>query len=325
MFVLLRDGTFVDYHARDPRLLFVPPGAFLGRTVRDVMPPAIADMMMNALDRACRSDDQIVVEYELPLDEQRFFEARFVRADADRLLAIVRNITEAKRASDLIHDLAGRLIARQETERRRIARDLHDDINQRLAILNLEIDRITAQADQQSWQTRLGKLSKDVAEIAGAVHDLSYALHPARLQVMGLIPAVRSLCDDVSKLHNLGVAFIPGVMPPSIDANVSLCVYRIVQEALHNIARHSGAREAEVRVACDEAHITLQVVDSGVGFDPKRLSHGKLGVLSMKERVAFLNGQLVIDSVPGRGTRISVRIPLMSEGGYAPAPLVAST
>src|SRR6476620_160742 len=119
MFVMLRDGTYIDYHSRDPKLLFVPPNAFLGKRVCEVMPPALAALFIDALERACGSDDPVVVEYELPLEEPRHFEARIVRAGADRLLSIVRDVTQEKRASELNRELAGRLIARQEIERLR--------------------------------------------------------------------------------------------------------------------------------------------------------------------------------------------------------------
>jgi signal transduction histidine kinase len=232
MFILLRDGTYVDYHARDPKLLFVPPSAFLGRNVRDVLPPPLAEVMMNALEHACQSDDPVVVEYELPMGEPRSFEARIVRAGAKHLLSIVRDITELKRASELNRDLARQLISSQEVERQRIARELHDDISQRIAALNIEIEQLATQVGSEQSRARVRKLSAQISEIASDVHRMSYELHPSKLQLIGLVAALQSLCSDVSKQRNLHVAFTHGAMPPSIDANVSLCLYRIVQEAL---------------------------------------------------------------------------------------------
>ena len=310
MFVLRRDGTYLDYQARDPKILFVPPNAFLGRTVREIMPPALAETVMDALDRACRSADPIVFEYELPIDELRFFETRIVHAGGDQLVAIVRDITEAKRESKLVRDLARRLIARQEAERQRIARELHDDISQRIGLLTLEIDETAAQLDSDKWRAHLRKLSALAAEIAGDVHQISYALHPSRLRALGLIDALRSLCAETSQQRQMDVRFTPGAIPPSLDVNVSLCLYRIAQEALHNVVRHSGAREAQVTLLGDEAHVALQVADSGIGFNPGLLPTDGLGLASMQERVASLKGQLVIDAIPGGGTRISVDIPL---------------
>jgi signal transduction histidine kinase len=310
MFVLLRDGTFVDYHARDPKLLFVAPRAFLGRKVRDVLPAPLSEMLMAALGRACQSDDQIVVEYELPLGEPRFFEARIVQAGADHLLVIVRDVTEGKRASELIHDLARRLIARQEVERQRIARELHDDIGQRMVALNINIDELATHIDSEQSRTRLRTLAAQAREIVTDVNHMAYELHPSRLRAIGLDAALRSLCDETSKQRNVLVAFTHDASPPSVDANVSLCLYRIVQEALHNVVRHSHARQAQVSVTCDAGHIELEVADSGVGFDPNQVSQAGLGLVSMRERVAVLDGQLTIDAVPGGGTRITARIPL---------------
>jgi signal transduction histidine kinase len=314
MFVMLRDGTYIDYHARDPKLLFVPPSAFLGKRVCEVMPPALAALFIDALERACGSDDPVVVEYELPLEEPRHFEARIVRAGADRLLSIVRDVTQEKRASELNRELAGRLIARQEIERQRMARDLHDDICQRLALLNIDIDAFAAQVDSEESRARLYKLSAHTNEIARDVHHMSYELHPSRLRIVGLGAALQLLCRDTSKQRNLRVAFTQGAIPQSVASDVSLCLYRIVQEALHNVARHSQAEEASVSLTCDEDdHIILRIVDAGVGFDPRQVQDGGLGIVSMRERVTVVKGQLAIDAVPGGGTQITVRVPLDSE------------
>jgi signal transduction histidine kinase len=319
MFVLLRDGTYVDYHARDPNLLFVPSDAFLGRKVPEILPAPVAEVMMDALERACQSGDPVVVEYELPMAEPRFYEARIVRVDADRVLSIVRDVTEAKRASELNRDLARRLIASQEAERQRLARELHDDISQRLALLNFEIDRIAEQVDTEQLRARVRKLSAQTAAIGSDVHSMAYELHPSRLRIVGLVDALQSLCRDTSQLRNLDVAFTHDTVQ-SVDADVLLCLYRIVQEALHNVARHSHSREAQVSLSSDAHEITLRIADSGDGFDPRHVSTAGLGLVSMRERVVALKGQLTIDAVPGRGTQITVRIPLGSQAaGSGPA------
>jgi signal transduction histidine kinase len=309
MFVFLSDGTFVDYHATDPKLLFVPPSEFMGRKVRDVLPPPIAEQMMQAVEDACRSDEPVVREYELPIDELRNFEARIVQAGPDRLLCIVRDITELKRAAALNRDLARRLIDSQEFERQRIARELHDDISQRMAALSIEVDQLAMQADSERLRARLRHWSTRASEVARDAHRMSYELHPSKLQTIGLVAALRSLCSDVSKQGKVQVTFSPSAMPASTDAYVSLCLYRIVQEALQNIVRHSEAERAEVRVTCVENLIALEIADTGVGFDPKQIPHAGLGLVSMRERVAALDGRLIIDSAPSRGTRITVRLP----------------
>jgi signal transduction histidine kinase len=310
MFVILRDGTYVDCHTRDPKLLYAPPDAFLGRKVRDILPPALAETMMEAIERACQSEDEVVVEYGLPMGEPRFYEARIVRAGADRILSIVRDVTEAKRAAALNRDLARRLIASQEMERQRIARELHDDVSQNVAVVKIEIDRIANQVETAALRSSLRTVSAQVGEIASGVRNLSYELHPPKLQIMGLVGALESLCGDASKHRGLHVAFTHSSVPSRIHANVSLCLYRIVQEALHNVARHSQAREAQVHVACHADDIALRIADDGIGFDPKNIRSAGLGLLSMQERVADLGGQLTIDTRRGGGTRIDVRVPL---------------
>jgi len=313
MFVMLRDGTYVDYHARDPKLLFVPPSTFIGKKVRDVLPPALAEVIMDALERASQTDDTIVVEYDLPIGESRTFEARIVHAGADRLLSIVRDVTESRRASELNRDLARRLIARQEIERQRIARELHDDISQRIALLNIEIDAIAGQPLAEESRARLRTLAGKARELGIDVHHMSYALHPSWLETLGLVPALQSLCRDASKQRDLHVTFTHGSIPSSVDKSVSLCLYRIVQEALHNVARHGQTREAHVSMTCEAGHIALEIADSGVGFDPRDSRSAGLGLASMRERVAVLNGQLDINAAPGAGTQITVRIPLGSQ------------
>jgi signal transduction histidine kinase len=309
MFVLLRDGTYVDYHARDPRLLFVPPEKFIGRTIAEVMPPELVGMFMQALEQACSSPEAVIVEYELELEERRHFEARLVNAEHGRILTMVRDITEAKRAHALNRDLAGRLIVSQEVERQRIARELHDDLSQKIALLNIEIDQLACRMDGSDSRARVRDLSLRAGEIATDVHNLSHELHPSKLQTLGLVAAVQSLCQDTSRQYFLDVAFTAGTLPKSIDPGVSLCVYRIAQEALHNVARHSQARHAAVRIAVEDDTLSLQIADSGIGFD-SRARHDGLGLVSMRERVALARGQFVIHAFPGHGTRIGVRVPV---------------
>jgi signal transduction histidine kinase len=312
MFILQPDGTYVDYHARDAQLLFAPPSSFIGRKVRDVMPPPLGDLMMNALERASQSGDPVVLEYELAMGEPRHYEARIVRMEADRLLSIVRDITELKQSAELNRDLARRLISSQEVERQRIARELHDDIGQRIAALNIDLDRGAMEAGSEPARAYLRRLSAQAGEIAIDVHRMSYELHPSKLRLVGLVAALQSLCSEVSKQRNLDVRFTHAAMPPVINPAISLCLYRIVQEALHNAARHSHARGAQVSVSGEDGQIALQISDSGVGFNPDHVRHDGLGLVSMRERAADLNGRLTIDAAPGRGTRITVSIPAVS-------------
>ncbi len=314
MFVLDATGRYVDFHSRDSKSLFSSPENFLGRTIREVMPPALADTFMSAIDRARTDDDTVVVHYDLHMDEVKQFEARLVPADNGRVVSIVRDVTEAKRALELNRALAGRIIVSQEEERQRIARELHDDLSQKIALLNLEVHQIAGEVPENGARTRLEKVSSQVSEIATDLSDLSHKLHPSRLQTLGLIESVRLLCTEISQQRQVNVMFSAAELDQTVDPGVSLCLYRIAQEALHNVAKHSQARDASVHLTREGNDVHLQISDSGVGFDPVAADHAGLGLVSMKERVGVLKGHLVIHAAPGRGTRIGVRVPLTPTG-----------
>lgn len=311
VFVLDREGRYVDYHARDRKLLFVPPEIFMGKTIREIMPSPLADTFMDAFERAAATDDPIVVDYELPLDELRYFEARFVPADNGRVLSVVRDVTESKRAIELNRALAGRIIVSQEQERQRIARELHDDLSQKIALLNLEVDQIADEVPAEAHRARLEIVSSQIGEIAGDLSNLSHRLHPSRLQSLGLIESVRLLCSEISQRRQVNIEFSSSELPPAVDPRVSLCLYRIAQEALHNITKHSQARDASVELTREGNEVYLHIADTGIGFDPVALDRAGLGLVSMRERVGVLKGNLVINATPGGGTRIGVRVPLI--------------
>ena len=310
MFVIDRDGRYLDFHARDEKQLFVPPEHFLGRTVADVMPPELAEKFLKALERARTSVEPVVIDYEIKMGESRHYEARLVPADDGRVVSIVRDVTEPKRAIELNEALAGRIIVSQEQERQRIARELHDDLSQKMALLNLEVAQIADEVPFDEPRTRLVKLSYQVGEIANELSDLSHKLHPSRLQALGLKESVRLLCDEISEQRQVNVVFRSAELPRSVDPGVSLCLYRITQEALHNVAKHSRARHASVELTREGNHLHLQIVDTGVGFDPAAVNRAGLGLVSMRERVGVLKGHLSILASPGAGTRIGVRVPL---------------
>jgi len=309
MFVILTDGTFVDYHAKDPRVLSTPTSGFIGNNIRDVMPPGVADIFIDALDRSSRSDEPVVIEYELPLDGGvRQFETRLVRSGSDRVLSIVRDVTDWKRANERNHDLARRLIASQEAERQRIGRELHDDLSQKLALLGISVDRLSTSLGSQHEQFR--ELRAQIVELAGNIHDVSHELHPIKLQTLGLVNSLQSLCDDVARQSGVHVFFMHENVPSALDPRVALCLYRIAQEALHNIARHSRAQDADLRLRTEHESLVLQIADSGIGFQSEKAERAGLGLVSMRERVALVNGHLELHALPGRGTRIRVRVPL---------------
>lgn len=214
--------------------------------------------------------------------------------------------------------LDGRLLAAQEAERRRIARELHDDVCQRLALLAIELDLIAATPPESPAETVecFGKLSAQVKELASSVHGLSHQLHPSKLEQLGLIAVAHGLCREFRR-HGLDVAFTHSATMGAIPPDVSLCLYRVAQEALRNVARHSGSPRAAVELLRVADSIHLRIVDGGVGFDPGAVAGTDgLGLVGIRERILFVGGELFIDSRPGGGTRIEARVPLI---GFLPA------
>lgn len=310
-FLISRDGTYLDYHSHDQHHLYAPPEAFIGRRVRDIMPAALADSFMTAIERACSGGETVVVEYELPMPkETRFYQASIVDAGRDRALSIVRDVTESRRARELTYSLAGRVITSHEAERARIARELHDNIGQRLASLNMEIRQLVKHAASgRGVRSNLQALAQQAEAITAEVGQLSRELHPPTLEALGLIPSLKTLCAGMARRAGIEIQLVHRGVPEPLDWCISVSVYRIAQEALRNVVRHSRARQASVHLLGDAHALALYIADSGDGFDAAA-SHAGIGLASMRERVEFLNGALAVHAAKGWGTRISVRIPL---------------
>jgi signal transduction histidine kinase len=211
-----------------------------------------------------------------------------------------------------LKDLGGRLIAAQEEERRRVARELHDDFNQRLAVLSLELDQIGRRIQKPlALRERVKRLQAQAQEIAAEIHRLSYKLHPSKLDHVGLAPALKSLCNELTESGKLKVSFHQTGFPARLDRDVTLCVFRIAQEGLRNCVKHSGAESARIVVTKTRNAVRLVVSDNGCGFNAKSpLMEKGLGFISMKERLHVLGGQMNVYSKLLRGTRIEVSVPL---------------
>ncbi len=314
MFILLRDGTFVDYHARDATLLFVPPDGFVGKKVRDIFPAWIADLFMEAIERACGETEPVVIEYELAMPELKYFEARLVHAEHDRVLSIVRDVTESKRALATNRALAGRLISSQEDERTRIARDLHDGVCQDVAAVSVDIShlrRLNAGIQRADVQEILRAVEHRAAGVAETLRLLSHGLHPSVLQHVGLLAALQAHCAEFERQQEVRVRFlVEGHVEPA-NRLVSLSLFRIAQEALRNAARHGHARHVTVSLARDDKQLTMTVSDDGDGFDvgAARRREG-LGLVSIEERARLVQGQVTVRSRPDHGTTVAVRVPI---------------
>jgi signal transduction histidine kinase len=218
------------------------------------------------------------------------------------------DITERKLSEISLHKLTGRLIRAQEEERARIAREIHDDISQRMAFLQIGLEQLTS-TDRDREQLHI--LTEVASEMSTDLHSMSHQLHPAKLDLQGLIPALASFCREFSKQQGLQVMFLHHDVPVQIPKDVALCLFRIVQEALRNIVKHTNCCDAKVEVSAHGEGIDLCISDSGSGFNPECVhAKGGLGLISMYERVRSIGGQLVIESQPSDGTRIRVRVSL---------------
>jgi PAS domain S-box-containing protein len=334
MFLHSKDGVFLDYNARDQSALLSPPEEFLGRSVRDVMPADLAERVQECMAKLHAGEETQVLEYSLEIEGAlRNYEARLVLAEGDKTLSIVRDVTEQRRAENAlrysegkliesnkeIRTLAARLITAQESERRRIALLLHDDVSQRIAALSIGISRLKRRlpTSEEEMRTELDRFGTHLGDLTTQIRRLSHQLHPEVLEHVGLVAALESHVSDFGHEEGIKVAFKSDVQTkPSLD--LSNCLYHVAFEAMRNISKHSEAKSASVSLLEDGDFLQLEVSDSGRGFDVERARQGSgIGLISAEERVKLMRGTFEVKSVPMSGTTIVVRIPL---GGNYESP-----
>ena len=231
--------------------------------------------------------------------------ARFVRG------AVV-DITKLKIAEQAIHDLSGKLMNAQEKERARLARELHDDLSQRIALLSIQLTTLRNKPKDLAYvKSQLDQFVSDVKRLSVDVHRISHELHPARLTQLGLETALRGLCYEISDAHHLEIDFEAENLPRDLPQDVSVCLYRVTQEALQNVIKHSGAVSARVSIKLENGQVRLSVSDNGNGFDPLATkANATLGLISIDERVRAVKGKTSIISAIGEGTKVEVQIPM---------------
>jgi signal transduction histidine kinase len=231
--------------------------------------------------------------------------------EPERMLGIAVDVTERKLAEETLAGMSRKLLEAQEQERIRIGRELHDDISQRLALVSGEIQQIkeVLPASAGGLRNRMDELEKRTSEISTDIQTLSHELHSSRMEYLGLVSAVKGFCRDFGDKHKVKVDFDSDGVPPRVPQDISICLFRVVQEGLRNALKHSGVLFFEVKLHGSPTEIHLNVRDSGVGFDPElvRVTQG-LGLISMQERVRMVNGTIAITSRPQSGTEINVRV-----------------
>ena len=223
------------------------------------------------------------------------------------------DVTERKLAEEALSTVSQKLIAAQEHERAWVARELHDDINQRLALLAITLESL--KQDLPAWagefRQRVEEVHKHIGDLGHDVQDLSHRLHSSKLRILGLTTAARALCRDLSRQYQVEIDMRAETIPDNLQEEVSLCLFRVLQEAIQNAIKHSGARHVHVSLQSGSHDVELTVQDAGIGFDPAEAIGGRgLGLTSMGERLKLVHGDLSIDSKPRRGTTIHARVPI---------------
>ena len=227
------------------------------------------------------------------------------------------DVTERKLAEAELANVSGKLIEAQERERNRIGRELHDDINQRLAMLAIEIAQL--QENPSEVRSRVQELRKQTVKISGDVQALSHELDSSKLDYLGAIRGMRGWCEEFGERQGIQVEF-KAEAAISLPREIGVCLFRVLQEALHNSAKYSGVRRMEVQLWKDAGEIHLLVSDLGRGFDLETATQGRgLGLTSMQERVRLIKGIIEIQSKPKGGTTIHARVPLDSSSDYVRA------
>ena len=290
----------------------------VGRFVRDVLGKEVFETVIKPkLDECFRGK---VVRYErkfsYPTVGERdlllsYFPIEAANGTIDRVACILHDITDRKRAEEALAAVTRRLIEAQEQERSRIGRELHDDINQRLALLAIELEQLRDNPVDVS--NSLQQLLEKTNALSHDVQALSHELHSSRLEYLGVVSGMKSLCREFSERQKMEVDFRSDVSSP-LPFEIGLCLFRVLQEALNNAVKHSGVKRVEVQVVEQSNEVHLLVRDSGNGFDIEAARQGSgLGLIIMQERVRLVNGTIAFESKPMAGTTIHVRVPFKSE------------
>ena len=278
---------------------------------------------LRAKARALQDRERFVREYRVRRSDGAYrwmFDVGNPRFDVEGFfvgfIGSAVDITDQKLAREALEKVGGQLIAAQEKERSHIARELHDDICQRLAMLSLRIEKVTKgwSHGQVPVGDQLEQIWQQCSNLTGDVQALSHELHPSVLDNLGLVTAIKSFCREFSEQSGAAVHFSHADIPDSLTREVSLSFFRVVQEALHNAAKYSGVKQFEVKLQGKSDGLELQIVDRGMGFDVEDSKNMEgLGLISMRERILMLSGKISIESKPNAGTMIRAYVPLTAK------------
>lgn len=276
--------------------------------------------VLGVLLNGIKSHEQFSMKYRLRRQDGVYrwmFDVAAPRVNGDGSFAgfigSAVDVTDQKMAQETLEKVSGQLIEAQEKERSRLARELHDDICQRLAMLSIKIEKVNKAVSREQVSDQLGQIWKECSDLASDVQALSHELHPSILDHLGLATAVKGFCRDISDQNGVAIDLVCRDIPSSLPRDISLSVFRVIQEAIHNAIKYSGEKHFEVRLQANDKEVELEVIDQGTGFDAAPTRDGRgLGLVSMAERIHQVNGTFTIVSQPNVGTRIRAHVPLVT-------------
>jgi PAS domain S-box-containing protein len=321
IFLLTPTGEMATWNSGAQRIKGYKPQEIIGKHFRNFYGPEaqaaqIPEEELKIASTTGRFEDE---GWRFRSDGSRFWANVIITAIRDkqgRLLGfgkVTRDLTERKRAEDALSIVNRSLIEAHEAERAWLARELHDDVSQRVALVALNLEKLRQHSGGQTIR-HIEEAAQQISELASDIQALSHRLHPSRLELQGLIGAAQGLCRELSDRNNIAITLHSHDIPKELPQEVAVCLFRVLQEALQNAMKHSGVRQFEVSLNGALNEIQLTVQDAGAGFDPEKASSGHgLGLTSMRERLNLVNGQLLIDSQLLRGTTIRARVPLSSD------------
>ncbi|MFP3879769.1 MAG: PAS domain S-box protein [Dehalococcoidia bacterium] len=317
------DGRITLANKASERLTGYSASELIGKNVRDFLSPEALTVARRVRDGILRGED-MEHRYEQRLTKKDGSEAivqlatRVIISDGkpQTFQNMARDITQERRLQDNLQFYCRQVLQAQEEERKRLARELHDDTSQQILLLTHGVDNLASKADNYLPQElrdefeRLYDLSKQTYQ---GIKRYAQALRPGILDDLGLGPAIKWLAQEVENLAGIEVKVTIGAMP-LLAPETQLVLFRIAQEALNNVQRHSGASEANVTMECQDDELVITISDNGKGFElPQQLSdfagQGKLGLAGMAERVTLIGGKLQVNSQVGKGAKIVVRVP----------------
>ena len=328
IFMVDRSGRIVLANPAAERMLGYAPSELVGQSIELLVPEQLRGghvahrdsyfgnpqnrPMGLGLDLQARKKDGTTFDAEISL-------SYFQSAEGTLAVAFVSDISKRKvdeqairRQREDLRNLAGRLMTAQDDERRRIARDLHDDLSQKLAYLAMDIGKLVSRENSnQELQPDLRLMQRRAADAAESVRRISHQLHPSILDDIGLEAALEQYCEEFGERSGIRTYFSARDVPDSLPRGVASSIYHIFQESLRNVSKHSEAKEAYVTLECEGNVLHLTVRDEGIGLSPNQPQSGaSIGIVGMKERAHLVNGTVEIDSKSGEGTEVNVVVPL---------------